>query len=709
MRYRRRTLGVGIAVILAGAGAALATEPNGSQILFDFGPGFDVSAVVTTDAKTAVPKAGTLRVEAGHTAPWPGATLKAPKGRWDLSAYECISLEVRNAAQPPSAGSTPGGGGATSKVTVRCRVDNPGADGTNHCVTDQITLDPGAAGTLTVRIFPVPWKLDAPLELVGMRGFPVHAGKLDTTDVTQLVLYLDHPKTDCVFEVKNIRAGGRVEVLKTATFLPFIDELGEYLHKEWPGRTHSVEELKAALRTEEDDLKAHARPKNWDKYGGWADGPMLKATGFFHVQKHKGRWWFIDPTGKLFWSHGIDCVRPVNATPITTRERYFRNLPDQDSPFARFYGEASRAPLGYYKDHSPYRTYDFTRANLLRKYGEDFEQIFADVTHRRLESWAVNTIANWSDDQIYLLRRTPYTATISFEAKRLEGSEGYWGKFYDVFDPSFEANLRQRLEQEKGQTAGDAWCIGYYVHNELAWGDDTSLALATLVSPASQSAKIVLVEDLKVKYETIEELNKAWGTDHQSWEALLQSQKAPDKAKARPDLEEFYTKTAETYFSTIRKELKRAAPEQLYLGCRFAWVNDRAARAATKFCDVVSYNRYSYSVGDTKLPDGIDMPVIIGEFHFGALDRGLFHPGLRRTENQKDRADKYTAYVQGALRNTYIVGTHWFQYLDQPTTGRGDGENYQIGFIDICDKPYPEIVQAAREVGNAMYEYRFGP
>jgi hypothetical protein len=691
MRYGRKILSVALPAILAGAcAAAQQTKP---QPLFDFGPGFDIRVVETKDAKAAVTEAGTLRVEAGHSAPWPSVALKAPKGRWDLAPYEYIALEVANRGQ--------------ERATLRCRVDNSGADGTNHCVTDQVTVDPGASQTLTVRIFPAPWKLDKPLELVGMRGAPVHAGKMDTANVTQLLVFLDHPKTDCVFEIDDIRAGGRVEILDASAFLPFIDELGEYRHKDWPGKTHTIEELAAQGRVEEEDLKAHARPKNWNKYGGWADGPKLKATGFFHVQKHKGKWWLVDPMGKLFWSHGIDCVRPVNATPITERERYFQNLPTRDSPFAQFYGEAGRAPVGYYKDHTPYRTYDFTRANLLRKYGEDFEQIFADVTHRRLASWAVNTIANWSDEKIYLLRWTPYTATISFDARKLEGSEGYWGKFYDVFDPSFEASLRQRLEREKGQTAGDPWCIGYFVHNELAWGDDTSLSIATLISPADQPAKIVFVEDLKTKYETIEELNQAWGTNHASWEALLQSPKAPDKAKAKPDLEEFYTKTAETYFSAIRRELKRTAPEQLYLGCRFAWVNDRAARAATKFCDVVSYNRYTYSVQDTKLPDGIDMPVILGEFHFGALDRGMFHTGLRRAENQKDRAEKYAAYVRGALRNPYVIGTHWFQYLDQPTTGRGDGENYQIGFVDICDKPYPEIVQAAREVGNSMYEYRF--
>jgi hypothetical protein len=74
--------------------------------------------------------------------------------------------------------------------------------------------------------------------------------------------------------------------------------------------------------------------------------------------------------------------------------------------------------------------------------------------------------------------------------------------------------------------------------------------------------------------------------------------------------------------------------------------------------------------------------------------------------NQQQRAEAYYQYVKGALENPQIVGTHWFQYSDQAFTGRFDGENYQIGFIDICDNPYPEIVAAARKIGYHMYKLR---
>ena len=318
----------------------------------------------------------------------------------------------------------------------------------------------------------------------------------------------------------------------------------------------------------------------------------------------------------------------------------------------------------------------------------------------------MNTIANWSDGRVCRMRKTPYVATFGATSRPLEGSEGYWGKFPDVFDPSFRETLRESLEHAKGGPLGDPWCIGFFVHNEIAWGDEVPLALAALASPATQPAKKAFVDDLKAKYGSVEKLNLAWGSKHATWDALLESRGPPDRKKAWEDLTAFYTRTAESYFKTVRDELKSFAPNQLYMGCRFAWGNDRAARAAAKFCDVISYNFYTYGVEKVRLPDGIDRPMIIGEFHFGVLDRGMFHTGLCPTASQHDRAAAYRSYVRGALRNPLLVGTHWFQYQDQATTGRGDGENYQIGLVDICDRPYPETIGAVREVGYGMYDYR---
>jgi hypothetical protein len=489
---------------------------------------------------------------------------------------------------------------------------------------------------------------------------------------------------------------------------PMIDQFGQYRHKDWPGKTHQAADLAWRRDEEAAQLAKYPAPADWDQYGGWKAGPQLAATGRFRTEKHDDRWWLVDPEGRLFWSHGIDCVGTSQGiTPITDRQHWFASLPDRSSPLGRFYGEGTWAPHNYY-ENKPYQTYNFQAANLSVKYGAGWEAQFAALAHRRLRSWSMNTVGNWSDAAILAMRKTPYVATIHSGGRPLGGSQGYWGKFPDVFEPSFAATVRADLARQRGRTADDPWCLGYFVDNELSWGDELSLAVAALVSPPDQPAKHVLLDDLKAKYASIERLNRAWGTTHRSWDALLESRTAGDAKKARDDLAAFATKFAEQYFRTCRDAVKQAAPHGLYLGCRFAWTNDRAIRAAAGFCDVLSFNRYQRDLKEFRLPAGVDRPVIIGEFHFGALDRGMFHTGLVPVADQQARAAAYNNYVGSAVAHPQIVGTHWFQLSDQATTGRGDGENYQIGFLDVCDTPYAETVAASRAVGESMYRRRAG-
>jgi len=58
--------------------------------------------------------------------------------------------------------------------------------------------------------------------------------------------------------------------------------------------------------------------------------------------------------------------------------------------------------------------------------------------------------------------------------------------------------------------------------------------------------------------------------------------------------------------------------------------------------------------------------------------------------------------------NPAIIGTHWFQFIDQPNTGRMDGENYNIGMVDITDRPYPEMVAAMKETNSCLLDVRLG-
>ena len=36
----------------------------------------------------------------------------------------------------------------------------------------------------------------------------------------------------------------------------------------------------------------------------------------------------------------------------------------------------------------------------------------------------------------------------------------------------------------------------------------------------------------------------------------------------------------------------------------------------------------------------------------------------------------------------------------------GVGENYQIGFVNVCDRTYRKLVEATRIIGETMYNMR---
>jgi len=671
---------------------------SAGQVLFDFEGPIEGAGFTTRDARirrVARDGRSALRVETGREQPWPGVTLPAPDGAFDLSAAGHLRIDLRNAG--PHA------------VKIFCRVDNPDADGRSHCITASLALDPGRSGTLLV-LLSEPAFRRGDVALFGMRGSPIRRPRLDLANVTGLKFFVHRPRREHVFEIDEIRAAGEADPFRPPAeperFFPFVDAFGQYAHRDWPGKTTSARQLEEAATAESGDLAAHPPPADRNRFGGWAAGPKLEATGHFRVTKHRGRWWFVDPEGRLFWSHGLDCVHEHAATPVTGRRPWFARLPAEGAPLARFYGRGTWAPLGYYRDHRPYRTYDFFRANLVRKYGERWSERFARRTLERLPSWGLNTIGNWSSLDLGLRHRVPYVCSVHVDSVKVEGSEGHWGRFPDVFDAAFRETAEKRFRTLRERIGDDPWCLGFFADNELGWGQDTDLAAAVLRSPSGQAAKQVFVARLRSRYRTIERLNASWRTRHASWDALRETREPPSLDHARDDLVAFSHHIARTYFRNVRDALKKAWPDHLYLGCRFAGFNEVAMSAAAELCDVVSYNAYRYDIEAWRLPAGLDRPVLVGEFHFGALDRGMFHPGLRPAEDQAHRAALYSRYVRGALGNPLIVGTHWFQYKDQPLTGRGDGENYQIGFVDGCDRPYPELVAAARAVGTVMYRLR---
>ena len=675
---------------LAASVAVAAQQPDEKVVVpLDRGiPDTLVRHTVEVELVSSGPQKG-LKVRFGVT-DWPNVYFRPKQGVWDWTGYTGLAVDIYN--PEPTA------------QQVNMRVDNEGADGINNCNQLGTTVPPGKWTTFRIR-----FNRKGDETLWGMRGLPITGPKgggavLDLTRITAFQVFLARPTTEHTLILNNFRLYGK-GAREEKVVMPFVDRFGQYRNADWPGKLKSEADWAARIRKEEAAFKA-APAVHSDKYGGWAEGPTLKATGWFRTEKVDGRWWLVTPEGKLFFSVGIDCMGPGEYTFIDGRDTWFEWLPEESGPFAQFIhrqqGAHSMAePIG-----GEGRTFSFYAANLVRKFGDGWRERWEQTSAARLRNWGFNTIGNWSDWNFMAKAQVPFVASgaVAWNARKIEGGGGYWGKMVDVYDPGFVKAAEEGLSGVAKHFANNPYCIGYFGDNEIAW---EAVERGPLASPPGQPARIAQVEMLKKKYGSLDNLNAAWETSATSWEAL----RVPEKINAacRGDLSAFQYAFARRYFEVCRDVFKRYAPNQLYLGCRFSTAPKPAVRACADVADVVSFNLYYREINpaDWTGANELPKPIIIGEFHFGALDRGMFHEGLVPCVDQKERAKAYADYVRSVATCPAFVGCHWFQYVDEPITGRWfDGENYNIGMVDVTDTPYPELTNAARRIHTDLYRLR---
>ncbi len=477
------------------------------------------------------------------------------------------------------------------------------------------------------------------------------------TSVESIGFEMQNPIGSPTLEIRSVRLEKVSPGDAVLDGLPLVDEFGQYIHSDWPDKAKSAEQLAAAWSDE--SAKLAPGDFGYCSYGGYTN-TRAKATGFFRVEKIDGRWWFVDPDGHLFLSAGADVMRPDMVTRSRGRDAFFKELPPGDLRSGRGRGDDPGV--------------SFLTWNISRRYGSDWQPGWADTTFRRMAAWGLNTVGNWSDPRLWDAHLMPYVIPLSGWQTEVD----YLG-LPDVYSEDFVRLSDERAQEQCAGRKDDPWLLGYFLANEPPFPQKARQTVELIMAGPETATKQKLSD----------------------W---LAEADTPERR------EEFIGEALDRYIQVTSAAVRKHDPNHLNLGMRSGGHPTESEIRAARAFDVYSVNIYDYQVGPERVQAIANLcgkPILIGEFHLGTPGRGLA-ASLVQVRDATERAKGYRFYVEQAFSIPELIGTHWFQWADQPCTGRFDGENYNIGFIDVTDRPYANMVDALQETHQRLYRVHLG-
>jgi hypothetical protein len=283
-------------------------------------------------------------------------------------------------------------------------------------------------------------------------------------------------------------------------------------------------------------------------------------------------------------------------------------------------------------------------------------------TNRRLDSWGMTT--GGKDRPAAFMLRWP------------KGVE-FLG-MPDVYSPQFAEAIDAAANTQCTPRKNDPLLLGYFMGNEPPWNERESELCGMILSGPETATKAKLKEFLA----------------------------AGDTPARRFD---FVLASFRKYLEIVCNAVHKYDPNHLTLGIRYGGkMSDEAMKAADVF-DVCSINVYEYEPTKQVIRAGrlTERPILIGEFHIGVPADGLA-AGLVQAKDQVERGIAYRYYVEQAASLEWYLGSYWFAWRDEPVLGRMDGENYNIGFVDVTDRPYVELIEAAKTTHKRLMDVHSG-
>lgn len=399
----------------------------------------------------------------------------------------------------------------------------------------------------------------------------------------------------------------------------------------------------------------------------------------FSIQPLDQRFWLVKPSGERFFSLGVCCVN--------------QGVSPQDWDAAN----PSYAAWQHYG-----RPEDWAIATL-----------------QRLKAWGFTTIGGWSDFET--LKGSLESDHVFSPVLHLGASAG--APWWDMWDPKVVARIDQVARESILPLRDDPRVFGYYTDNEIGWWNAILFKMTLEQAPTSGQRQRLI----RLLRETYANDWAALMTDFEpapilgSWEELERHGMLylrPGGNGIRVE-RQFLGVLAERYYSLMQDAVREYDPQALILGDRHpSFFYPEVIRACLPYVDAISFN-LNATWNDGSFPRFqletlhalSGKPLIIGEFYFAALENRSGnknnHGAFPVVATQRERARGFRKTIQALLKLPYVIGADWFQYYDEPTHGRFDGENFNFGLVDIHNRPYEALTAAATTLD--LSSIRAGP
>lgn len=357
-----------------------------------------------------------------------------------------------------------------------------------------------------------------------------------------------------------------------------------------------------------------------DQYGG-NTALTFPATGWFHTAEKNGRQYFVTPEGNAYIAIGANHISKFLQRKGS--EEFIANN-GGDLPSAC---SAMRCKLGD------------LHLNAGEAYSADFEE-FRDL---------------------------PYIANIHYP---------FGGKFgFDVFDKETMSKLASSFTEEAQKFANDKRILGITLIDLPIW--DTRRVNFYRDLKLASAGKQAYLKFIQKNYASIEQLNKAYGTAFDSYNAISSKGISKKNLITKKDDDAFLGLVAEEFYRMARVAVKTGAPNHMFFGERYVlrMYPDEVIKVVGKYVDV--FCTQALILSPQRPPewqyfqeDGYDheysltkKPMIVIDWAAPFSTGESYDNWNGFIKNEKEASDDAAKWLTDAFQKPYMIGVFKCQLI----------------------------------------------